>query len=562
MTEKRYVAIDLKSFYASVECAERELDPLDTNLVVADESRTDKTICLAVSPSLKAYGISGRARLFEAKQRIREVNAERRAKAPGGRFAGKSRFASELAKDPSLELDYIVAPPRMARYMDYSRRIFEIYLRHVSPEDILVYSIDEVFIDVTGYLDRDLSAAHSFAMMLIREVLKETGITATAGIGTNMYLAKIAMDIEAKRMPADADGVRIAELNETTYRERLWSHRPLTDFWRVGRGISRRLEKLGLYTMGDVARCSVGSPGSFYNEELLYKEFGINAELLIDHAWGFEPTEIADCKAYVPESKSLSTGQVLPTPYTAEKGRLVVSEMADQLSLDLVRKGFVTDQLTLDVIYDIENLKDPVRAVTYVKEATRDFYGRRMPKPAHGSVNLDGYTASTRKIIDAVTGLYDRIVMPQLSVRRFYVAAVHLLPEGEVSAAPPAPEQLDLFTDYEAREREQAKKQAEEDREKRIQHTLIQLQDRFGKNAVVKGMNLEEGATAMARNRMIGGHQAEVEKKPEGTEAPQKKRPKPESAEALQKKHSKPESAEIPQKKRPGPEGRKQEQRE
>ena len=507
--EKRYVAIDLKSFYASVECAERGLDPLNTNLVVADEKRTDKTICLAVSPSLKAHGISGRARLFEAKQRVREVNAERLAKTPGRRFTGKSHFASELSKDPSLELDFIIAPPRMAYYMDYSRRIFEIYLRHVSPDDILAYSIDEVFIDVTGYLDRDPTAAHAFAMMLIREVLRETGITATAGIGTNMYLAKIAMDIEAKRMPADADGVRIAELDETSYRERLWAHRPITDFWRVGGGTAKRLAKAGLYTMGDVARCSVGSPGSFYNEELLYKLFGINAELLIDHAWGWEPTEIADCKAYVPESKSLSTGQVLPTPYTAEKGRLVVSEMADLLSLDLVRQGFVTDQNVLDVGYDIENLSDPVRAVKYVREATRDHYGRRMPKPAHGSVNLDGYTASTRRIIDAVTGLYDRIVLPELSVRRFCVAAVHLLPESDVLSAPAPPEQLDLFTDYEARDREQAEKQAQEDRERRIQRTLIELRDRFGKNAVVKGMNLEEGATAMERNRMIGGHQAD-----------------------------------------------------
>ena len=509
--EKRYLAIDLKSFYASVECAERGLDPLDTNLVVADESRTDKTICLAVSPSLKAHGISGRARLFEAKQRIREVNAERLAAAPGRRFTGISHFASELARDPGLELGFIVAPPRMAHYMDYSRRIFEIYLRHVAPEDVLVYSIDEVFIDVTGYLEGDPAAAHGFAMMLIREVLKETGITATAGIGTNMYLAKIAMDIVAKHMPADADGVRIAELNERSYREKLWAHRPLTDFWRVGHGISRRLEKAGLYTMGDVARCSIGSPGSFYNEELLYKMFGVNAELLIDHAWGYEPTQIADCRAYVPASRSLSTGQVLPKPYPAAKGRLVVSEMADLLSLDLVRQGFVTDQLVLDVGYDVENLDDPVRAVSFVREATRDFYGRRVPKPAHGSVNLDGYTASTRKIIDAVAGLYDRIVTPELSVRRFCVAAVHLLPEGEAAAAQAAPEQLDLFTDYAARAQKEERQRAEEARERRIQRTLIELRDRFGKNAVVKGMNLEEGATAMARNRMIGGHQADTE---------------------------------------------------
>lgn len=506
--KKQFIAIDLKSFYASVECAERGLDPLDANLVVADESRTDKTICLAVSPALKALGISGRARLFEAKQRINEVNKERKRKAPGQQFRGKSIFGSELAADPTLELDFVVAPPRMAYYMDYSRSIVEIYLRYVSIDDILVYSIDEVFIDATHYLSTYKVTAHEFAMMLIRQVLKETRITATAGIGTNMYLAKIAMDIVAKHIPADKDGVRIAELNEMSYREKLWSHRPLTDFWRIGSGIARKLENNGMYTMGDVARCSEGSDGGFYNEDLLYKLFGVNAELIIDHAWGWEPTEIADCKAYKPESKSLSSGQVLSQPYDAKKGKLVVMEMSDLLSLDLVRKGLLTDQLVLDVGYDIENLSDPQKAKEYKGAIVSDHYGRQVPKSAHGSINLGGHTSSTRQILKAIGELYDRIVNPKLTVRRFNIAVTHLLTEQEVKKKDTEPVQLSLFTDYEALEREKAAEEEERAKEKRIQSALISIRDRYGKNAIVKGMNMEEGATAMERNQQIGGHKA------------------------------------------------------
>lgn len=506
--QKQYIAIDLKSFYASVECAERGLDPLDANLVVADESRTDKTICLAVSPALKAHGISGRARLFEAKQRIKEVNRERQRKAPEHRFRGKSIYGSELAKDPTLELDLVIAPPRMAYYMDYSKSIVEIYMRYVSFDDILVYSIDEVFIDATPYLSTYNMSAHDFAMMLIQEVLKETRIIATAGIGTNMYLAKIAMDIEAKHIPADKDGVRIAELNETSYRDKLWTHRPLTDFWRVGRGIARKLEQNGLFTMGDIARCSEGKDTDYYNEDLLYKLLGVNAELLIDHAWGWEPTEIADCKAYKPESKSLSQGQVLSCPYDFHAGRIVVLEMADQLSMDLVRAGLFTDQVVLDVGYDIENLTDPKRAAKYKGSIVTDHYGRQIPKGVHGSKNLGRQTSSTRKIMDAVAAIYDSIVDKSLLVRRFTVAVTHLIPEGEAESAIPAGEQLDLFTDYEALEQHRKAEAEELDRELKMQKALITIRDKFGRNAIVKGLNMHEGATAIERNKQIGGHKA------------------------------------------------------
>ncbi len=506
--QKQYIAIDLKSFYASVECAERGLDPLDANLVVADESRTDKTICLAVSPALKAHGISGRARLFEAKQRIKEVNRERQRKAPEHRFRGKSIYGSELAKDPTLELDLVIAPPRMAYYMDYSKSIVEIYMRYVSFDDILVYSIDEVFIDATPYLSTYNMSAHDFAMMLIQEVLKETRITATAGIGTNMYLAKIAMDIEAKHIPADKDGVRIAELNETSYRDKLWTHRPLTDFWRVGRGIARKLEQNGLFTMGDIARCSEGKDTDYYNEDLLYELLEVNAELLIDHAWGWEPTEIADCKAYKPESKSLSQGQVLSCPYDFHAGRIVVLEMADQLSMDLVRAGLFTDQVVLDVGYDIENLTDPKRAAKYKGSIVTDHYGRQIPKGVHGSKSLGRQTSSTNKIMDAVAAIYDSIVDKSLLVRRFTVAVTHLIPEGEAESAIQVGEQLDLFTDYEALE-QQRKAEAEAlDRELKMQKAIITIRDKFGKNAIVKGLNMHEGATAIERNKQIGGHKA------------------------------------------------------
>jgi DNA polymerase V len=507
LAEKTYLAIDLKSFYASVECVQRGLDPLTTNLVVADESRTEKTICLAVTPSLKAHGISGRARLFEVVQRVGEVNALRRQKAPGRVLRGRSYLAKELEADPSLELTYLVAPPQMARYMQVSAAIYNVYLRFVAPEDIHVYSIDEVFIDATDYLRIYRLCAHDFARKLIREVLSETGITATAGIGTNLYLAKIAMDIGAKRIAPDEDGVRIAELDERSYRQSLWSHRPLTDFWRVGRGYAKKLEEQGLYTMGDIARCSIGEKGDYYNEDLLYKLFGVNAELLIDHAWGWEPCTIADIRAYKPENNSISSGQVLQHPYTAEKGRLIVREMTDLLVLDLVDKGLVTDQMVLTVGYDIENLSDPKRMAGYRGPVTADHYGRRVPKSAHGSINLGQKTSSTKAILEAVTALYDRIVDKNLLVRRMYVVANHVVEEAAMTPDEEV-EQMDLFTDYEERDRLKAAQNAAREREKRMQHAVLDIQKKFGKNAILKGMNYEEGATTRERNGTVGGHKA------------------------------------------------------
>lgn len=492
--ERWYIAIDLKSFYASVECVERGLDPLRTNLVVADESRTEKTICLAVTPSLKAYGIPGRARLFEVVQRVREINLERRRKTAGNRLGGASCDSEELKADPSLRLDYITAPPRMSKYMEVSSKIYGIYLKYVSPEDIYVYSIDEVFIDATNYLRTYGLTPRELASKMIAEVLKTTGITATAGVGTNLYLCKVAMDIVAKHIPADQNGVRIARLTEASYRRMMWDHRPLTDFWRVGRGYAKRLEQNGLYTMGDIARCSVE------NESLLYKLFGVNAELLIDHAWGWEPCTIADIKSYRPENNSLSTGQVLSEPYSFEKGRLIVREMADLLSLDLVEKGLTADQIVLTVGYDVENLADPEKARRYIGETTVDHYGRRIPKHAHGSVNLGRSTSSTKIILDAVTGLYDRIVQKELTVRRMYVVANHVVQEG-ISALP---EQLDLFTGYERLEAEDMALS----REKEMQRALLKIKKKYGKNAILKGMNFDEGATAISRNGQVGGHRA------------------------------------------------------
>ena len=494
---KQYLAIDLKSFYASVECAERGLDPLDAHLVVADESRTDKTICLAVSPALKAYGVPGRPRLFDVRRAVEEINRDRARFAPDGRQVGASASARELAADPALTLQPIVAKPRMAYYMDYSRRIVEIYLRHVSPEDLLIYSIDEVFIDATPYLKPLRLTAHDFAMKLIREVLEETGITATAGIGTNLYLAKVAMDIVAKHIPADADGVRIASLDERSYREKLWCHEPLTDFWRVGRGTAAKLEKYGIRTMGDIARCSEGADDAFRSEALLYRLFGVNAELLIDHAWGWEPAEIADCKAYTPESRSLNAGQVLQCAYPAEKGRIVVMEMADQLSMELVRKGLVSDQLVLDVIYDRSNLD-----AGYDGAVKADWYGRAAPKAAHGSRGLGAFTSSTDRIVEAAAALYDEIVDPLLTVRRFYVTLTHLLTEAEDAARRDAPRQLSFF------DAPQAESPADDGRERRRQEAVLKIRERFGKNAIVKGLDLREGATAMERNEQIGGHKA------------------------------------------------------
>lgn len=501
--EKQYIAIDLKSFYASVECSERGLDPLTTNLVVADESRTEKTICLAVSPSLKSFGIPGRPRLFEVVQRIREVNNDRRRKAPRRQFSGKSFDMDELKASPALEVDYIVAPPRMAFYMKYSTLVYETYLKYVAPEDIHVYSIDEVFIDATQYLNAYQMTAHELAMTMIRDVLDRTGITATAGIGTNLYLAKIAMDIVAKKMQPNKDGVRIAKLDEMSYRKILWEHKPLTSFWRVGHGIADKLEANGMSTMGDVAMMSM----SEYGENLLYKLFGVNAELLIDHAWGWEPCTIADVKAYKPQSNSLSSGQVLSQPYDFDKARLVTKEMTDLLVLDLVEKRLVTNQVVLTVGYDIENLKNPERAKQYKGEVTKDHYGRSVPKHAHGTQNIDRQTSATSLIEKAVMELFDRIVDKNLLVRRINISVCKLIPEAEIKDER-SYEQLDLFTDFEALEKQREKENAELARERSRQEAIISIRNRFGKNAILRGMNLEEGATTKERNEQIGGHKA------------------------------------------------------
>lgn len=508
MEQRRiYIAIDLKSFFASVECRERDLDPLTTNLVVADSERTEKTICLAVTPSLKAYGISGRARLFDVVQKVKEVNDSRLWKAPGRKFIGSSYHDPELKQNPGLAVDYVIAPPRMALYMEYSTRIYDIYLKYVAHEDMHVYSIDEVFIDVTSYLNTYKMTAHEFTRMVIRDVFQTTGITATAGIGSNLYLCKIAMDIVAKHTEPDEDGVRIAQLDEMSYRRLLWDHKPLTDFWRVGRGYAKRLGELGIYTMGDVARCSIGNPNSFYNEELLYKTFGINAELLIDHAWGYEPCTMKEIKAYRPTTNSLCSGQVLQCPYTFEKARLIVKEMTDFLVLDLVEKGLVTDQIVLTVGYDIENLTNPAIRNRYKGPVTTDQYGRKVPKHAHGTVNLECKTSSTRWIMEKVLELYDRIMDPDLLIRRINITANRIVDE-KVMQQKEQFEQLDLFTDYDelCRKRETEKKALE--REKNMQKALIEIKKKYGKNAVLKGMNFEEGATAKERNAQIGGHKA------------------------------------------------------
>ena len=494
---RQYIAIDLKSFYASVECAERGLDPLTTNLVVADDRRTDKTICLAVSPSLKSFGIPGRPRLFEVVQKVKQANAERQRHAPGRRLTGASASLTELQADPALAVDYLVARPQMARYMAESTRIFNIYARYVAPEDIHVYSVDEVFMDVTHYLKHYGMTAHELAMTMIRDVLGQTGITATAGIGTNLYLCKIAMDIVAKRMPADADGVRIAELDEMGYRRQMWTHRPLTDFWRVGRGIARKLEAHNLMTMGDVARCSLA------NEDLLYRLFGVNAELLIDHAWGWEPCEIRHIKAYKPEENSLSSGQVLSHGYKIAEARTVVREMADALSLDLAAKGLVTDQIVLSLGYDAESLSKG-----YEGQVQADWYGKTVPKMAHGSENLERHTASTRLITEAAMRLYDRIADPTCLVRRMYVVAAHTLREESVKEEKEQGEQLDLFTDYEAVAKEKKAEDAALEKEGQLQQALLAIKKRYGKNAVMPGTSYKEEATGRERNEQIGGHRA------------------------------------------------------
>ena len=503
MKQKIYAAIDLKSFYASVECIQRGLDPLTTNLLVADASRTEKTICLAVSPSLKSYGIPGRPRLFEAVQKVSEANALRKMQAPGREFRGKSWDAEALNRDPTLAIDYITAPPRMAMYMETSTKIYEIYLKYVAPEDMHVYSIDEVFLDITPYLRSSGLNPYDFVKRILKDILKTTGITAAAGIGTNLYLCKVAMDIVAKHVEADADGVRIAQLDEMRYRKLLWDHRPLTDFWRVGPGYRKKLEKNGLFTMGDIARCSLGHPNEFYNEDLLYKLFGVNAELLIDHAWGTETCTIADIKAYKPETNSLGSGQVLHCAYPARKAKLVMREMTDLLVLDLVDKGLVTDQMVLTVGYDIDNLADPERRKKYSGAVVMDHYGRKIPKHAHGTANLPGHTSSTREITEAVMALFDRIVEPDLLVRRLNIVACHVLRETDVVPSGLG-EQLDLF----AVQEDPAEKEEHRQREKRRQQAVIEIKKKYGKNAILKGMNLEEGATARDRNRQIGGHKA------------------------------------------------------
>ena len=543
---KTYISIDLKSFYASVECMERGLDPLNTNLVVADASRTQKTICLAVSPSLKAYGIPGRARLFEVDQKVKEANAWRQTRAPKNILDGKSVFASELNENPNLAIDYIAAKPRMALYMSKSTQIYDVYLRYIAPEDIYAYSVDEVFIDASGYLKTYGLNAHDFARLLVREVFKETGITATAGIGPNLYLCKIAMDIGAKHTEADADGVRIAELDEYSYRRLLWDHRPITDFWRVGRGYAKKLAKKSIFTMGDIARCSLGTSSDYYNEDLLYKMFGVNAELLIDHAWGYEPCTLAEVKSYRPQRKSLVSGQVLQNAYTYEKTRIVVREMMELLALDLVDKGLLTNQIVLTVGYDIENLSDPERRKAYKGEITVDGYGREVPKHAHGTGNLPFSTASTKLTTDCVLEVFDRVVDESLLTRRISITANNLVLESEYKRESEGvraePEQLSMFDmlaggdDSQATERVSSKEAtaySEQDKpnstmvaesisgsagndndedtlekEKQVQEAMLKIKKRFGKNAILKGTNLQEGATAKERNAQIGGHKA------------------------------------------------------
>ena len=491
----QYIAIDLKSFYASVECVERGYDPLTTNLVVADESRTEKTICLAVSPSLKAYGIPGRARLFEVIEQVRRINERRLLSAPRRRFTGKSFDADELYANAGLALDYVVAPPRMERYMECSAGIYDVYLQYIAPEDIHVYSIDEVFIDATHYLKTYRMTGRELAAFLMREVYNRTGVTATAGVGTNLFLCKVAMDVVAKHAQPDETGARIAELDEQSFREQLWTHRPLTDFWRVGSGLARKLEANGMFTMGDIARCSLGKPHETHSQALLYKLFGVNAELLIDHAWGYESCTLADIKAYRPESNSISAGQVLARPYDFAMAKLIVREMTDQLAMDLVDKGLQTDQLVLTVCY--ENLKNLDQS--YEGRLQQDHYGRLMPKSAHGTETIGRYTASTKLLTERMMALYDRIVDPGLPVRRIYVVANRVIPEQQARTAG---EQLSLFDDAEAQQRvEQALA-----RERRQQNAVLQIRKRFGKNAIFKGMNLSEGATARERNEQIGGH--------------------------------------------------------
>lgn len=504
---RTFIAIDLKSYYASVECVSRNLDPMTTNLVVADQTRTEKTICLAVSPALKRLGVPGRPRLFEVVQKVKEINAERKYKAPDHKQCGTSFNSLELQNNPALAVDYIIAPPRMSYYITQSTTIYEIYMKYVAPEDIHVYSIDEVFMDVTNYLKSSGLSAHEFAKKIIKDILQQTGITATAGIGSNLYLAKIAMDIVAKHVEPDKDGVCIAELDEISYRKLLWNHQPITDFWRVGKGYAKKLAEHGIYTMGDVARCSISSPTNPHNEDLLYRLFGINAELLIDHAWGWEPCTMKEIKAYRPQASSVGTSQVLSCPYTAEKAKLIIKEMADQLSMDLFEKKLAADQLVLTVGYDIENLNSTEKRAAYKGTVKSDRYGRAVPNHAHGTISLDGFTSSTKKFVSGAIQLFDRIVDTSLLIRRIALVANHVVYESDISKNA-VYEQIDLFTDYAEKKIEEEKKKEEQEKEKRLQQALLDIKHKFGKNAILKGISLQDGATAKERNSQIGGHKA------------------------------------------------------
>lgn len=497
---RTYIAIDLKSFYASVECTARGLDPLDANLVVADESRTGKTICLAVSPALKSYGIGGRCRLFEVQEAVRDVNARRRRNAPGFTFHGKSSSDAALRADHGLAADFIIAMPRMALYMKISAEIYSIYLRYVSPDDIHVYSIDEVFIDATDYLPMYKLSPHDLAIKMILSVLSETGITATAGIGSNLYLAKVAMDIMAKHMKADKNGVRIAELDELSYRKELWSHRPISDFWRVGRGYARKLEEKRLYTMGDIARCSIGRDDEYYNEELLYSMFGVNAELLIDHAWGWEPCTMRDIKAYRPNSSSIGSGQVLQCGYSFQKARVVIREMADSLALSLVDKALVTDHIEIRVGYDREGIAG------YDGELCTDRYGRTVPKSAHGSIRLGRYSSASTALVNAADELFCSIADKRLSIRRLYITACSVISESE--AGQHAAYDIDLFDDMDEVQRKREEEERLNEREHRLQLASLSIKKRYGRNSILKGLNYEDGATGRERNMQIGGHKA------------------------------------------------------
>ncbi|MDD6879440.1 MAG: DNA methylase [bacterium] len=497
--ERIYVCIDLKSFYASVECIERGLDPLNTNLIVADSTRTEKTICLAITPTLKQYGLSGRSRLFEVIKKVKNVNLQRKKENNYRKFTSKSYLDSELKKNKSLELDYIVAPPQMKKYMKYSTDIYTVYLKYLAPEDIYAYSIDEVFCDITNYIKYYKMTPKELVTKMIRDVYETTGITATAGIGTNMFLAKVCMDIVAKHCEANEIGVRIAEIDQQNYRKFLWNHRPITDFWRVGLGIAKKLEQNKIYTMGDIARCSIE------NENLLYKLFGVNAELLIDHAWGYEPTTIEEVKKYKPKKNSISSGQVLKSPYNYEKTKLIVREMIELLSLDMVARHIVTNQLVLTIGYDIENLTNPSIRRRYSGEIITDNYGRQIPKSSHGTINLEYRTSSTQILTKKCIELFDNIINKNLLVRRINIAVLNIVDE-KFAKNDKVYKQLDLFSDC-IDEISQKKMEKEfQENELRLQRTLISIKNKYGKNAILKAMNLEEGATTIDRNKQVGGH--------------------------------------------------------